>query len=81
MTAYRKYPKITPAAARVNAGLSQSEAAKRINISKETLSNYENGRTVPDWDTVRKIEEVYEFSSDFIIFGEELRLKRNTAIA
>ena len=75
----RKFPKITLAAARVNAGLSQDEAAKRINVSKETLSNYERGKTVPDWGTVKRIEEVYDFSSDFIIFGEELRLKRNTA--
>lgn len=74
----RKFPKITLAAARVNAGLSQDEAAKRINVSKETLSNYERGKTVPDWGTVKRIEEVYDFSSDFIIFGEELRLKRNT---
>lgn len=75
----REYPKITPAAARVNAGLSQDEAAKRINVSKETISNYERGKTVPDWGTVKRIEEVYNFPSDFIIFGNELRFKRNTA--
>lgn len=75
----RDYPKITPAAARVNAGLSQDEAAKLLNVSKETVSNYERGKTVPDWDTVKRIENVYNFPSDFIIFGEQLRFKRTTA--
>lgn len=75
----RDYPKITPAAARVNAGLSQDEAAKLLNVSKETVSNYERGKTVPDWDTVKRIEDVYNFPSDFIIFGEQLRFKRTTA--
>ena len=75
----RDYPKITPAAARVTAGLSQDEAAKLLNVSKETVSNYERGKTVPDWDTVKHIEDVYNFPSDFIIFGEQLRFKRTTA--
>ena len=73
----KNYPKITLAAARVNAGLSQDEAAKRLNISKETLSNYERGKSVPNWETAQKMESVYQFPIDYIFFGEELRLKRN----
>nr|DAT97885.1 MAG TPA: Helix-turn-helix XRE-family like protein [Caudoviricetes sp.] len=34
-------PKITLKAARVNAGLTQKEAAKKIGISYQTLSEYE----------------------------------------
>lgn len=73
------YPKITLAAARVNAGLTQVKASEALHISKETLANYESGKTVPDWDMVRKIETVYNFPSDFIFFGKELRLKRNNS--
>ena len=36
-----KVPKITLKAARVNAGLTQKEAAKKIGISYQTLSDYE----------------------------------------
>lgn len=75
------YPKITLAAARVNAGLTQEKAAKELLISKETLLNYEKGKTVPGWDMVHKIEELYGFPSDFIFFGEELRFKRNTQVS
>lgn len=73
-------PKITLAAARVNAGYNQEEAAKELNISKATIQNYEAGETVPSWDMVKKIERLYAFPSDYIFFGNELRLKRRKTI-
>lgn len=63
------YPKITLRAARVNAGLSQKEAAEKLNISKCTLSNYEKGIFSPSWDMVKKIGNLYDFPIDFIFFG------------
>ncbi|MEE1047244.1 MAG: helix-turn-helix transcriptional regulator [Clostridia bacterium] len=74
---HRNFPKITLAAARVNAGLSQEQAANILETTKETVSNYERGKSTPNWDMVKKIEAAYNFPSDFIIFGEQLRLKRN----
>lgn len=62
-------PRISLKAARVNSGLSQNEAAKRLGISRATLQNYESGNTVPDILMSRKIEEVYGFPADFIFFG------------
>ena len=58
--------KITLAAARVNAGLSQKDAAKLIGVSPATLRNYESGKTSPGWGVVRKIEKVYGMSIDYI---------------
>lgn len=63
------FPKISLAAARVNANLSQDEAAKKIGVSRDTLRNYESGKTVPRWETVRKIEEVYRFPADYIFLS------------
>ena len=62
--------KITLAAARVNAGLYQREAAKRLGITPETLRNYERGKQVPTWITVKKMEEIYGISADNILIGE-----------
>ena len=62
--------KITLAAARVNAGLYQREAAKRLGITPETLRNYERGKQVPTWTTVKEMEKVYGISADNIIIGE-----------
>lgn len=59
-------PKITLEAARVNAHLTQKEAAKKLKISVATLQNYESGRTTPDWGVVRRIEELYQYPIDFI---------------
>ena len=63
-------PRISLKAARVNADLSQQEAAKRLGISKATLQNYEAGNTVPDILLSRKIEDVYGFPIDFIFLGQ-----------
>ena len=59
-------PKITLEAARVNAHFTQREAAKALGISVATLQNYESGRTTPDWNLVRRIDELYQYPIDFI---------------
>lgn len=64
-------PKISLAAARVNAGLTQEDAAKLIGISKASLQNYEAGKTVPRVTMCRKIEEVYQFPAEYIRFGPQ----------
>ena len=59
---------ITIKAARVNKDLTQAEAAKLLGVSKDSLWNYENGRSFPDVRVVKKMEEVYEMSYDNLIF-------------
>ena len=59
---------MTMRAARVNAGLKQSEAAKALNISKNTLSNYENSKTVPDIEMAKQMAEIYGCSVNDIKF-------------
>lgn len=61
--------KITLKAARVNADLSQKEAASALGINVSTLQNYESGKTVPDWSTVKRIEKVYKYPADYIFFA------------
>lgn len=50
---------ITLAAARVNKGYTQEEAAKLIGVTADTLRNYEKGRTFPDIAVIKRIEDVY----------------------
>lgn len=56
-------------AARVNAGLRLVDAAKRLNISPTTLIKWEKnpGDLTPNQQ--RLIEEVYNFPTDNIFFG------------
>jgi transcriptional regulator with XRE-family HTH domain len=66
-----EFPKISLKAARVNANLSQRDAAAALGVNVSTLQNYETGKTVPDWAMVKKIEDAYRFPADFIIFVKD----------
>lgn len=72
MNSQDAYPKISLKAARVNANLSQEEAARLIGICKATLQNYEKGETVPNWDVVDTIARIYNFPASFINFTRKL---------
>lgn len=60
--------KLSLKTAREIKGLKQSEAAKMIGISTDTLGNYERGKSYPDIPILRKIEEIYGVSYDRLIF-------------
>ena len=55
-------------AARVNANLTQLEAAKALEISRNSLNNYENYKAIPKVDVAQKMAKLYGLSSDDIIF-------------
>lgn len=57
-------------AARVNAGLTQKEAAKALKISKGIILSYEKYRTKPDIDTAKKIAELYGVTVNDIFFAK-----------
>lgn len=59
---------VTLKTARELKGLNQSEAAEAIGVSKDTLSNYERGKSYPDIPVLRKIEETYGIPYNRIIF-------------
>ena len=60
--------KISLAAARINAGLTQKQVCKELNISKTTLVSYEKGRTIPDCKVGGKLAKLYNMSTDNIKF-------------
>ena len=52
--------KITLKAARVNAGLTQEEAAQAINVTGRTLISWENGVTYPTVDKLLRLCNLYD---------------------
>lgn len=58
-------------AARVNANLTQSDVARELKMSKNTIVNYEKGRSVPDIETGKALAKLYGMSVDDIIFLPE----------
>jgi len=55
-------------AARVNAGLTQEEAANALGINKSTLISYEAYRTLPNIELARRMSELYALPSENIKF-------------
>ena len=62
-------PKISLAAARVNAGFLQEVAAIKLHVTTETLRNGEKGNTVPGYDKFMEICKLYQYPADFIFCG------------
>lgn len=55
--------------------LNQLKVAFDLNISREALSHYENGKRSPDIDMLRKLSEYFDVSIDFLVNGKEFNKK------
>lgn len=51
--------------------LNQLKVAMDLNISREALSHYENGKREPSIDMLNKMSEYFNVSIDFLINGKE----------
>jgi len=55
--------------------LNQLKVALDLNISREALSHYENGKRSPDIEMLRKLSAYFDVSIDFLINGKEFTKK------
>lgn len=53
--------------------LNQLKVAMDLNISREALSHYENGKRDPNIDMLKKLSKYFNVSIDFLINGEEFK--------
>ena len=60
--------KISLAAARVNANMTQTMVAKALGVSTQTIINWETGKTQPKIEQCERISELYGIPSQNIIF-------------
>ena len=56
--------------------LNQLKVALDLNISREALSHYENGKRNPDLRMLRRMSEYFDVSIDYIVNGREFEEKR-----
>ena len=61
-------PKITLKAARVNSGLSQKDAARKLGVAESTLYKWEAGKNKPNMKYLDRIEKIFKIPIDNIIF-------------
>lgn len=69
--------RITLAAARVNAGLTQSDVAKQMEISKQTIVNWENGKVIPKPAQLFMLSTIYNIPIENIFLPKRLTLSKS----
>ena len=69
--------KISLKAARVNANLTQEEVAKLLRKNKQTIVNWENGKTVIDVGNFTALCQLYKIDKDCIFFARSINFKFN----
>ena len=52
---------------------SQLKVALDLNMSREALSHYENGKRSPDLQILRQLSNYFDVSIDFLVNGEEYK--------
>lgn len=57
--------------ARVKSKLSQEEVCEKLSISRQTLSNWENDKYLPDILSVIKMSQIYNMSLDELLKDEK----------
>lgn len=57
---------ISLAAARVNAGMTQLDVAKALNVGKQTIVSWEKGKSEPKMSQCRALSDLYHISLDNI---------------
>lgn len=57
--------------ARIEAGLTQEKAAEKIDISRQTISNWENEKSYPDIISVIALSDLYSVSLDELLKGDQ----------
>ena len=64
---------------RIRAKLTQEELAEKLFVTRQTVSNYENGKSRPDVDMIVRIGEVLNADANTVIYGipEEMDKRDN----
>ena len=54
-------------------GMSQIEAAKQLNVSRQSYNFYENGKRDPDTQTLQRMAEFFNVSVDYLIGNTDVK--------
>lgn len=49
--------------------MTQDDLAEALFVTRQTISNYENGRSRPDVDMIMKIAEIFETDANAVLYG------------
>ena len=55
---------------RLARGWTQEQLAEQLHLTRQAVSHYESGRTVPDIDTCRRLAELFGVELEVVLEGE-----------
>lgn len=55
---------------RLVCGMTQEQVAEQLYTTRQTVSNYETGRTRPDLDALARLAEIYGVPPEFLLYGD-----------
>ncbi|MQS53610.1 helix-turn-helix transcriptional regulator [Companilactobacillus mishanensis] len=62
---------------RTQMNLTQDDVAEKLHVSRQTVSNWETGKTIPDSDSLTAISDLYNISIDDLM-KPDLDLKKSS---
>lgn len=62
--------------ARTALSITQEQAAEQLLVSRQTISSWENGKSLPDIVSVIKMSELYHLSLDELLKGDKDMMKK-----
>ena len=57
--------------ARMRSGFTEESVAEKVNVSRQTISNWENEKSYPDIISVIELSNLYSISLDELLKGDE----------
>ena len=61
--------------ARMDANMTQEALAEKLSVSRQTISNWENGRSYPDIASIIVLSDVYDMTLDSLLKGDDEMIK------
>lgn len=59
---------------RLDMKLTQRELAEKINVSPNTITNYESGYRTPEFETLVKMADIFDVSTDYLLGRTESKI-------
>ena len=66
--------------ARLNRDLTQEVIAEKLNVSRQTISNWENEKSYPDIISVIELSNLYSISLDDLLKGDDAMMEHLSLI-
>ena len=65
---------------RQDLNLSQEELASKIFVTRQTISNWENGKNYPDVNSLVMLSQLFNTSLDILVKGDVIEMKKQVAL-